>query len=250
MRTEIEYRFGYFLQLEQMAKVALASYAAVLFAGTLITILGVDSIIGEWTAGSYRSIILSLFGVVGIFIGIFALAEKICWIGKFNAWLDKKFWGILGQSNGVLSHTILQSIGFPAAHAASFFDANDKDSATQNIFRKLAGEDNIFQFLLDTNIFRLWMLYWMFLYGSLTFSILTVGFFLSFLLTMAPITRMCFVTSWILALFHIALGFLLGKYLVRMTRSTARIIASSYANEIVGMLGTSAVQTHQYLNEG
>jgi len=250
MQTTPEHQFGYFLQLERMVKLALAMYGSLLIAGILTIILGIDSIIQEVVRGNYRLLILTIFGAAGIFLGTFAFVEKVQWISKLNVWLDRKFFRILDRSNTILFNTVFESVGSEFRPSPELIDDRNKHSFTQNIFRRLATEDHIFQYLLDSNVFRLWIWYWILLYGSFTFTLLTACLFASVTFTLTPAIKLIFASVWVSALLHIGLGFFLGKQLIHLTQSTASTILSSYRNDIAAMLKESLPDRPLHADEG
>ncbi len=249
MQTQLESQYGYFLRLEQMVKTALAVYGAVLVTGALAIALGIDSIIEEVLRGNYRLLVLIVFGTVGIFLGTFTLVGKVRWISKLNIWLDRTFFKILDRSNTILSDTLFDSVDSDFQQSHTFSDDQNKHSFAQDIFRRLAGDDHLFQYLLESNIFRFWIWYWILLYGSFTFTLLTAALFTSVALGVTVATKSLFASFWFLALLHIGLGYFLGNHLIRVTQSTATKILNSYRDEIAAMLKGSMPGVQRPANE-
>jgi hypothetical protein len=71
---------------------------------------------------------------------------------------------------------------------------------------------------MKSGIFRIWMRYWMILYGTITFALLTLGSFLSEIVMQHPTGRALFTCIWALTLIHVGLGVFMGNFLVRKTR--------------------------------
>ncbi|MBI1804848.1 MAG: hypothetical protein HY033_12920 [Ignavibacteriae bacterium] len=239
MQTEPENQYGYFLELERMVKVALAVYVGVLVTGLLGIAVGLNDIIEEIKAGNVRLLVFAIFGTGGIFLGTFALVGKVRWVSKLNVWLDQKFFNILDRSNSILLNAIFESTSSDMQQSRLLLDSQNKRSLAQHIFRRLASEDQLFGLLLDSNIFRLWIWYWILLYGSFTFTLLTISLFTSVAFGITFSAKAIFAWLWILALVHIGLGFFLGHYLIRVTRSTATAIVHSSTNEITALMKES-----------
>src|SRR5258706_16238567 len=179
MLTETERQYGYFIGLERMVKIALAVYFGVLVTGLLIIAVGLNGFIEDMKAGNIRMLVFALFGTCGIFLGTFSFIEKVRWVSKFNLWLDRKFFNILDRSNTILFDTIVESANPGLFHSTLLTDNQRKRSFAQRIFQVLANQQHLFGLLLQTNILRFWIWYWVLLYGSLTFTLLTIVLFIS-----------------------------------------------------------------------
>ena len=239
MQTEPEHQYSYFLQLERTVKFALSVYGALLVTGILGIALGIDSILRDVASGNYRVLILFVFGTCGILLGSFTLLGKVRWLSKLNSRLDRIFFKVLDQSNAIVFDAIFESIAPDLQRSPTLLDDRRKQTFAQDIFRRMAGEDHHFQFLLKSNIFRLWIWYWIFLYGSFTFTLLTIGFFGPVALGVTVATKAVFTLLWILAIAHIGIGFFLGNHLIRVTHSTVNTMLDAHRDEIATMLKES-----------
>jgi hypothetical protein len=238
-------RYSYFTSLEKTITLAIAIYGTILLLVN-ITFTGVLQRLFEvLQVNQYITDIFYAICTAGIFYGIFVAARKIKWISKVNAWLDGKFFGLLGKSNLIIFQTLLSRLDDESQQTASTLPQQKKEIIAQSIFEQLSGEDTIFLSLLNSGIFRLWIWYWIMIYGTVVSIFITLELFSATILGLAVHAKMFFTVSWLLAFLHLACGIFIGYYLIRMTRSAAMSIVESHGNEIAEMLKKRMVELQE-----
>ncbi|HZY09759.1 MAG TPA: hypothetical protein VFF29_01265, partial [Bacteroidota bacterium] len=231
--------FSYFENLETTIKLALAVYLVILISGILLVLLEPENIIASAKENQIQVLTITLFIIVGLFFGLFAAISKINWLGELHIWLDRNFFGFLKKSNEVIFQTLLFSLDSTERTTAINLPSDKKDAIAQTIFSRLANDSQLFESLLRTGIFRTWIWYWIMIYGTFIFTLLTTVTFMFVIGGTESARPFLFTMSCILGMIHLALSLVLGNSLVRMTQGAVDSIVRSHRNDIAIMLRTN-----------
>ena len=229
-------QYGYFTSLEKTITLAVAFYGTILLSANIALTGMFQRFLEDLHVNQYVIFIFFAVGAVGIFFAVLFVVRKIGWISKANAWLDGKFFGLLEKSNAIIFQALLVGLDDESQHTASTLPQNTRDILAQNIFNQLAGEDALFLSLLNSGIFRLWIWYWITIYGMCVFMLMTLELFSATAFGMILHAKMFFTVSWLLAILHLACGIFLGYHLSRMTHNAAASIVESHGSEISSLL--------------
>ena len=123
-----------------------------------------------------------------------------------------------------------------------------KGMITQSIFSNLSDDNLLFERLLSSGIFRNWIWYWVSIYGTFAFTLLTLSSFIIAWIQSEFFSKTYFTVNWMLALFHLFVSFIMGKFLVRKTKKTVQLIVSSHELDIANVLITR-IQQEPEVNE-
>ena len=78
--------------------------------------------------------------------------------------------------------------------------------------------------------------YWIFLYGIFAFSLLTGVSFAAVILRTGAYDKAFFVINWGLALVHVGLSIVMGKYIIRIMVATVGVIVSAHKETIAQII--------------
>jgi len=229
-------QYIYFESLEKTIKIAFALYLTLLVGGATIIILGIDTFLDLVRSGNLEVLIYGGFTSLGLYFLLFYGVGKISWLGDLHVWLDKEFFGFLAKSNETIFQSLTYALDPDEQHAMRNFDPTKKDSIAQSIFSHLSNHDQLFQTLLSSGIFRLWIWYWILIYGTFTFTILSIITFLVVATGVDMYAMPVFTANWVLALTHLVFNLLLGFYLIRLTKQAVDNIVRFHHNEITSLL--------------
>jgi hypothetical protein len=242
--------YAYFSSLEKTIKAALAFYLTVLICGIASLSWGVEAVRQFMSGSSSTVIFVSMFTVLA-FAGLYFVVNRIRWLGDLHIWLDRRFFGFLEKSNEIIFQALLRVLESDDRSHVNDLRTEERNSLTHSIFSKLADNFHLFDRLMRSGIFRLWIWYWVVNYGTFTFTLLTIGSF-SIMTGMAGIfgifgapgspgsdptvLKPIFTFCWIASLCHLATNIILGHILTRLTKNVAESIVVSYRPEITHML--------------
>lgn len=229
-------RYRYFENLETTIKFALAIYVMLLLLGLFVNIIGEDVLAGQAFNKGIAFVIVSALLTGGLFIGLYYSIGKIHWLGELHIQLDRKLFGFLLKSNDTIFTTLVTAL--PQGEQQEFHNlhSDKKGALAQTIFNNLPNDLQLFDSLLRSGIFRLWIAYWVTIYGTSTFAALTIASFVAAWIRMDHYGKSFFGINWGLALLHLALSLYLGRQLVRKTRTTVNGIVASHEEEIARAL--------------
>ncbi len=237
-------QFAYFENLEKTIKVALALYLLVFCIGLLIDVIGFGSFIGEIKLISLPLLIVALVNMVGLFYGLLYGINKIHWMGEIHIWLDQRFFGFLKRTNDIIFHGLVIALEPEERYSAVNIEPVEKGALAKSIFSQLANDNRLFEALLESGIFRTWIWYWVAIYGTLIFTVLTVLTFIVTALGANGSSRDFFGMIWAIALLHLGASLSTGFYLLKMTRHTVDEIVSTHKDEIAALLRAN-INTYQ-----
>jgi hypothetical protein len=229
-------QYRYFLSLDKTVKLAAAFYLVILMGGTGVIWLGIGRLARDIQTGHPAAPLI--FGGIMIlaFAGFLYSMGRITWISDVHARLDGHFFRLLEQSDLILIQGLI--LALPAEERVQVYNLppGRKEVLANGVFLGLAQSNSLFTHLLRTGIFRFWISYWISLYGTFVFIILTVESFSLVLRGVDPYAKVAFTISWALALLHLGLGVLLGRLLFRMTGDVAKLLVRLHRDEIATLL--------------
>jgi hypothetical protein len=230
--------YAYFSSLEKTIKIALAFYLLVLLIGSALLIAGVGPAWRTLRGISDGAFYASLLALVG-FTGLYTVVSRIHWLGELHIWLDRRFFGFLEKSNDIIFQAVVRVLESDEQSTAKDLGSDERYSMIHSVFLRLAENFRLFDELMESGIFRAWIWYWVLNYGTFTFSILTLGAFITMLAGGDPQARTLFTVCWSAALVHLGVNIVLGNYLTRMTRKVSESIVLTYKPQITSMLRES-----------
>ena len=226
---------NYFENLEKRIKITFAVYLTLFTSGMAIVVVGPEQLF-EAVVSSTASTGITLLLVAGMLAATFTTIGKVYWLGDMHVRLDRMLFGFLPMSNDTIFLTLASSVTSEEQQLARELSTESKGAMTQSLFRHLANDRAVFNDLLDSDIFSSWIWYWMALYGTSVFSVLSVMSFLSAWSGAGEWGRVFFAIMWVLALLHLSASIALGRYLIRRTRRVVEQIVALHHDQVARVL--------------
>ena len=236
MRFTVQTKYSYFQNLEKRIKVALAVYLFILITGTLGTSLGLANVV-TYVAVSRPEIVL-LIGVIvaGVLAGLVMMLRKLQWIDLLHKLLDREFFGFLKKSNETILRSLLLALPSHERDSIHRLKPVEQDAIAQSVFSALSNDAQLFESLMKSGIFTAWSSYWIALYGTLSFALLSLIGFISLIVGSDPQSDVIFSTFWVVAIIHLLLTIVLGFLILRITVKTVAAIVATHRDEIASMI--------------
>ncbi|MDI6767426.1 MAG: hypothetical protein QME52_11435 [Bacteroidota bacterium] len=232
-------QYAYFESLEKAVKIALLAYIMIFLCSNIIIIVGGETIINLFYSPQLIVIIAIVICIIGLLIGLIYGISKINWLGELHVWLDNKIFGFLNKSNEIIFQEISLALEPEERKRISNMGKKNRSVLAKSVFSQLANDDNLFAALLQSDIFRFWILYWIMLYGTFVFTILSTETFISLLIGSNTGSKLLFTIFWSLSLAHLSLSLMLGHKLLKMTKKTVENIVHSHQEDIASILKNS-----------
>jgi len=232
-------QYAYFETLEKTIKIGLALYLLIFLGGIMVTLFGLRPILDFWEGSRAVALMVSLGTLAVFFAAVYWTTSKIQGLGEVHVWLDETLFGFLKRSNDIIFDGLLTVLKPDEQKVAVRITPDDQGAIAQSIFSKLSSDANVFDVLVRSGIFRYWIWYWITVYGTFVFSVLTTVSFFAVVGKIEPHISAIFSAVWILALLHLGLTLLLGYFLIRMTRQVVFSIVFSHKNEVASILRTN-----------
>lgn len=229
-------QYRYFENLEKTIRIAIVSYAVVLVIGIGMTVLGMSALFRDIETGRYVVPVTFGLGLVIALAGAIYGINRIKGLNDMHGWLDERFFKLLEKSNRILFDGLIISLDPNEQHSVSNFPIERKQSLAHLVFIGLAEHDSLFKQLLASGIFRVWIWYWVMMYGTFGFTALTIASFTVMLLGVDGYTRVLFTANWSLALIHFVMGILLGYRLLGKMRDISELLIQEHRNDIAVLL--------------
>lgn len=226
----------YFQQLENRLKVALGIFLFFLMSGLLLLTFGPENYLHS-SRSRYPEILWAVSG--GCFVlYLVALTNmgKIFWIRDFHMWLDRQLFDVLKRSNEAILRSLLSALGPEDRAVADSLTQGTKTTVAETIFSSLSGDSELYKKILSSSLFPAWTWYWIVIYGTITFTTLTVLSFCALLFGSDPYYPTLFTIYWIVTVLLVAATLTLGHRLVRMSTGTIENIVESHKDEIAAMI--------------
>ncbi|MBI1807044.1 MAG: hypothetical protein HYR76_08360 [Ignavibacteria bacterium] len=229
-------QYTYFENLEKTIKLGLAVYLTLFCLGTSVALLGAERIVDFVRTIPLSWLIIILMGAGLILFGAFRSMKAIHWLGDVHIWLDEKFFGFLKRSNEIIFGELTYALEPDERTSIVSIEPGARGALAKSIFSQLASDNELFGALLHSGIFRYWIWYWITLYGTCVFTVLTLESFTGVLIGLGVDAKTLFAANWAFALVHLVLSLVLGYHLVRMTKRTVDAIVQSHKDEIATIL--------------
>ncbi len=229
-------QYRYYLSLDKTVKFGSALYLLLLIGGTAGIFIGIQRLAYDLGADRLEAPLLFAGGLVAVFIGSLFIVGKISWIADAHAFLDGNFFRLLEKSNIILFHGLVVTLEWQERDHVAELEPAQKGALAGIVFNGLARNNSLFTHLLRTGIFRLWIWYWIALYGTFVFTILTVESFSLVLKGVDQYAKTVFTVSWVLALAHLLIGILLASRLLGMMSDVAGLLVRAHRAEIASLL--------------
>ena len=241
--------YNYFESLENTVKTAFAAYLVFFVSGMILTLLGAENVLTFLqTHSALFSVIASVF-ILAIFFGLMFTIGKINWLGDLHIKLDRRFFGFLERSNDIIFRTLISALKPHEQQRFLKLPPEKKGTITQSIFSHLSDDKRLFEKLLHSGIFRIWIWYWVSIYGTFAFTLLTVSSFLIAWIQSQLFSIPFFTINWILALFHLFVSVLIVKYLLEKTKKTVQLIVAAHQFDIANV-SITRIHDEPEVNEG
>lgn len=237
MKSEAETKYNYFENLETIIKKGSAAYLLVFILGICIVLISPAVLLSFFNIHFFEVIVPLILFLIGGFIGLYYLVAHFGWLGELHIRMDRLFLGFLIRSNEVIFNTLISVLPPEDQAAATEFSAAIKEKLAQSIFTTVSSDNKLFDLLLQSDIFRIWMRYWIILYGILTFTLLTMVSFAAVIFRSGLYDKTFFTINWCLAALHIGLSIVMGKYLIRMTILMVGQIVLAHKETVMQIIG-------------
>lgn len=236
-------QYAHFERLEKMIKLGLACYLIIFCAGVAAAAIGEAAVFAQFS--SMRPILFWVIGgaFIGGWFGVYRTLNAAKEFGDIHMWLDQRFFGFLRKSNEIIFGEIILALAPDERKSAVGMNPAEQGTLAKSIFSKLAGDSLVFTMLMRSGIFRSWIWYWILIYGTFTFSLLTAVSFVALVTGSDLHAKLLFSVNWLCALSHLALCVSMGFHLLRMTRRTVDQIVTSHRDEIAALLRANMIQT-------
>ena len=229
-------------KLEKRTKRASAIYIFLLFLGTGISVFDLGDLIENVRTSQLWFLILITFGIIGLLLGLMSLTSNMKSLTEIRSWLDQQFFGYLEKSNDTILRSLLGSLSFHEQNLVRAIEGDRKNVVAKSVLSHLAHDYRLNETLMDSGIFHIWTWYWISVYGTFTYSLLTIESFIVLLLGFGHSVTTVFMISCPLALTHFGVCSYLGSQLIKMNKQTLDEIVRSHKDEIAGMLRESLRQ--------
>ena len=150
--------------------------------------------------------------------------------------MDRRFFRLLDKSDLILFERLIIALDPEERKEASDLQTLRRESVAKSVFAGLADDNSLSNHLFHTGVFRLWIWYWIAMYGTFAFSLLTVESFSLLLRGVDQYARIAFEISWLSAVGHLLVGVILGYRLLGLMEHISRILVMSHRVEIATML--------------
>jgi hypothetical protein len=237
-------QYAYFESLERTIKVGFATYLAVFFIGTIFCIAGIKPFVDFLSEINLLLVSLLILLIGAMLVGLFYGISRVHSLGDVHVWLDEKFFGFLSRSNDIIFRELVRALDQDEQETTITIGAPAKGTVAQSILSQLSNDQNLFIALLQTGIFRLWIWYWINIYGTFVYTILTLESFTALIVRADMHSKIFFSITWLLALIHLGVSLLIGNYLVGMTQRTIDSIVVTHKEEIASLLRKNLMRYH------
>jgi hypothetical protein len=224
------------IKLEIRLKVALSLYLFFILSGGIILSFGLESVLHYSEMPQPGFFFLVCLIVLILFIVTIFNMNRIHWLSNVHMWLDNRFFGFLKRSNDTILNSLLSTISFEEQKTVGALEPKKRDSIQKSIIAALSNDSMLHQQLLQSNIFPTWTFYWITLYGSLTFTLLTIAAFVALILNTGEHNKILFASYWGMAVLHILTAIIIGFRTVIMSKATMKDIVETHREEISAIL--------------
>ena len=237
--TRLTKVYTYLANLEKRIRTALTMFMLLLFVGSFVIGVGANRI-SHYTRSNKPQILLlvGLAALVTILILMIRLS-RTSWLEKIHIKLDENIFGFLKRTNDTIFGALTDALDPEERELLGTVPPDKQTHLVQSIFAALSNDPTVFDASPMTSVFRNWTLYWILVYGTLTYLTLTVISFLFVAFGLDPYSRVVFTICWVLTAVHLTLVLAVGHRLVAMTRRLVGSMVESHQTQIAKMLRTS-----------
>jgi len=229
---------SYFESLERTVKTAFAVYLVLFISGMILTLLGANQVLAFLQTHSPTFSIIAGVFVAIIFALLIYVIGKVDWLGELHIRLDRRFFGFLEKSNEIIFHTLITALEPHERERLLELSADRKGKITQAIFSHISDDKELFAKLLKSGIFRIWIWYWISIYGTFTFTLVSLASFIVAWIQRDFFSKPFFTVNWILALAHLFVSIFIGRFLIEKTKSMVQLIVEAHQFDIANALIT------------
>jgi hypothetical protein len=225
-------QLNYFENLENTIKIGLAVYLTIFVIGLVASFSGFAVFSAILPS---NGVIAALGGIVlisAIFVSIYYSVGKVSWLGELHIRIDKRFFGFLVRSNNAIFNTLVSSLHRDDRYPFSKLSETEQATLSKTVLNKLADDYRLFALLLDSGIFRSWIKYWVSIYGTFVFLLLTCMSFIGMAISGERDHRLIFSVCWTFAVTHLITNVVWGKYMVKRTEGSVQQMVDTHGDEI------------------
>ena len=231
-----ESQYHYIEILDRRIKIAASTYLVIFLGGTALILSGIERMAMDLATRQFKIPLIFASCLVVVFLGLYYGVGKIRWITELHSWMDRRFFRLLDKSDLILFEGLIIALDPEERKEASDLQTMRRESVAKSVFAGLANDNSLSNHLFHTGVFRLWIWYWIAMYGTFAFSLLTVESFSLLLRGVDQYARMAFEVSWLSAVGHLLVGVVLGYRLLGLMGHISRILVMSHRDEIATML--------------
>jgi len=231
-----ESQYHYIEILDRRIKIAASTYLVIFLGGTALILSGIERMAMDLATRQFKIPLIFASCLVAVFLGLYYGVGKIRWITELHSWMDRRFFRLLDKSDLILFEGLIIALDPEERKEASDLQTMRRESVAKSVFAGLANDNSLSNHLFHTGVFRLWIWYWIAMYGTFAFSLLTVESFSLMLRGVDQFGRIAFEVSWLSAVGHLLVGVVLGYRLLGLMGHISRILVMSHRDEIATML--------------
>ena len=236
---ELKKIYSYLGNLEKKIKIALTGFVFLLFFGSFVIGVGLNKLFNYTESTNPELLVLIGLGALAIILSLMYSINKIRRIEDLHIRLDQHIFGFLKRTNDTIFESLLRALKPEERGFVDKLEAIKRRAVVQSIFSALSNDTDLFENFMKTKIFRNWTFYWTMVYGTLTYSLLTVVSFIFLMLDLDPYTKLLFTLCWLLAALHLSVVIPLGHRLVTMSKRVVDAMVESHKQQIAKMLRTN-----------
>ena len=225
-------QLNHFENLENTIKIGLAVYLTIFVFGLVASLSGITTLYTFLPSNQLFALLAGILIISSIFVGFYFGISKVNWLGELHIKLDQRFFGFLVRSNNAIFTALLSSLHRDDRHPFKNLSEADQAALSKKVLSKLSEDYRLFALLLDSGIFRSWIKYWVSIYGTFVFLLLTCITFIGMAMNGETEHRLIFSVCWIFALTHLVINVIWGKYMVKRTEKSVRQIVETHGDEI------------------
>jgi hypothetical protein len=229
-------QFHYIEVLDRRIKIAASTYLVMILGGTALILYGIERMSMDLATRQLKIPFIFASCLLVVFFALFYGVGKIRWITELHSWMDRRFFRLLDKSDLILFEGLIVALEPEERQGASDLQAMRRETVAKSVFAGLATDNSLSNHLFHTGIFRMWIWYWIAMYGTFAFSLLTVESFSLMLRGVDQYGRLAFEVCWLSAVGHLLVGVVLGYRLLGLMEHISRILVMSHRDEIAAML--------------
>ncbi len=217
----------YLANLERDIQSAFAISIFSLLVGVTLNSFGMRYILNACMAASAEIFILTGLTSTALYKALVLTVQKFPTIGQLHVWLDKWFFGIMKRVNEIIFQSLLTVLEPRERQLAANLEPMKQDNVVKNVFSKLSNDTELLAKIKQSGLFQNWTWYWVMVYGTITFSVLTIVTFVV-ILSGVEYEKIVFIAFWLPSLLFLSTTLLLGVRLKRLSKRVVRQMICSH----------------------